>query len=96
MGYFPAAMNQAILAGSIRNFNIELHPGSYDVMSAMLAEATDYIYDKPIARISYLTGFSRTKVFLCVAALEEEGMIQRLARHSGRVAYRIVRSGLGV
>jgi hypothetical protein len=96
MSYFPAAMNQAISAGAIREFNVELHPGAYDVMSVMLAESVDSIYNKGTARIAYLTGFSRTKVFLCLAALEEDGLIRRFARQEGRVVYVVARSGMGV
>lgn len=95
MGYLPDAISLAISSRAIRKFNTELHPGSFDVMMALLAEAHGNLFRSGAQRLSYLTGFSRTKVFLCLAALEESGMIERLNREDGFTVYRITRSGIG-
>jgi len=96
LGYLPDAISSAISGRAIREFNIEFHPGSFSVMMAMLAEARSNLYRSGAQRLSYLTGFSRTKVFLCLAALEEAGLIERIRREGGFVVYRIIRSGVGV
>lgn len=96
MSYFPAEMNQAISAGALRNFNIELSPGAFDVMCVLLAESANKVYNKGVSRLCYLTGFSRTKVFQCLSAIESVHLIERIKGHSRSTTYRIVGSGLGV
>lgn len=93
MGLLPESITEFILVGSLYNYNTQLHPGAFDVLLAIMADSKNGLYSGGAKRLERLTGFSRTKVFQCLDALESACLIQRTKGHSPHTTYKVNHGG---
>jgi DNA-binding PadR family transcriptional regulator len=88
----PESISIPIQRQILRHYNLEVCPGAYEVMLVILAEENHGYYDKGIKNIISLTGFSRTKVFMCLSKLENHGYIRSRGKGQNGLSLYEIRS----